>query len=152
MLFRSDGFYNAYVYIVDTHDHQATSTLQASSSSFRVNNITPTVSAATISLEDTDGTGSLTLITPNATTGPFKVKFTASDNNSCVNLSSGNEIANVIANIYRSGITQSGCDVSGEYNSNNCYVNASPYFSGHISCTQDGGSCSGSSDDSSTWT
>lgn len=148
-----DGLYQAYVYVVDTHNHAATSTLQASSSSFRVNNVTPTVTAATISLEDTDSAvDPLTLLEANATTGPFKVKFTASDDNSCVNLSSGDEIATVIANVYRSGIGQSGCDESGEYNSNNCYVNASPYFSDQISCTQDGGSCSGVSDDSSTWT
>jgi len=148
-----DGLYQAYVYIVDTHNHSATSTLQASSSSFRVNNVAPTVSAATISLEDTDSAvDPLTLLEANATTGPFKVKFTMSDGNSCVNLSSGDEIASVIANIYRSGIGQAGCDESGEYDSNNCYVNASPYFSNQISCSQDGGSCSGSSDDSSTWT
>lgn len=148
-----DGLYDAFVYIVDTHNHAATSTLQASSSSFRVNNVAPTVAAASISLEDTDSAvDPLTLLTPNSTSGPFKVKFTASDNNSCVNLSSGNEITTVIANIYRSGITQTGCDQSGEYNSNNCYVNASPLFSPEITCTQDGGSCSGSSDDSSTWT
>ncbi len=148
-----DGFYDAFVYVVDTHNHSATSSLQASSSSFRVNNVTPTVTAATISLEDTDSAvDPLTLLTPNSTSGPFKVKFTASDNNSCVNLSSGSEITTVIANIYRSGVTQAGCDASGEYNSNNCYVNASPLFSPEISCTQDGGTCSGSSDDSSTWT
>ncbi len=148
-----DGLYNAYVYILDTHNHSATSTLQASTSSFRVNNVTPTVTAATISLEDTDSAvDPLTLLTPNSTSGPFKVKFTSSDANSCINLSSGNEITTVISNIYRSGITQAGCNETGEYNSNNCYVNASPLFSPEISCTQDGGSCSGSSDDSSTWT
>lgn len=148
-----DGLYAAYVYVVDTHNHAATSTLQASSSSFRVNNVAPTVTSSTISLEDTDSAvDPLTLLEANATTGPFKVKFTASDNNSCVNLSSGDEITTVIANVYRSGIGQSGCDEAGEYNSNNCYVNASPYFSDHITCTQDVGSCSGSSDDSSTWT
>jgi hypothetical protein len=148
-----DGLYDAFVYIVDTHNHAATSTLQASSSSFRVNNVAPTVTASLISLEDTDSdTDPLTLLVGNATTGPFKVKFTAVDNNSCQNLSSGNEVTSVAVSVYRSGITQTGCDASGEYNSNNCYVSASPYFSDHISCSQDGGSCSGTSDSASTWT
>ncbi len=148
-----DGTYAAYVYIVDTHNHAATSTFQATNSSFVVNNITPTVSAATISLEDTDNAvDPLTLITPNATTGPFKVKFTVADNNSCVNLSSGNELVSVAASVYRSGIGFAACDEGSEYDSNNCYVSESPLFSPDITCTQDAGQCSGSSDSDATWT
>ncbi|MBP9668901.1 MAG: hypothetical protein KBE09_01290, partial [Candidatus Pacebacteria bacterium] len=147
-----DRNYNAYVYIVDNHGLVATSTYQGFNSSFDVSNVTPSLSAALISLEDTDGSGNLTLLTPYATTGPFKVRFTAVDNNSCVNASAGNEISSAIANIYRSGVGQTSCDASGEFNSNSCYVNASPMFSGHISCTQDAATCSGASDTDTTWT
>lgn len=147
-----DRNYAAYAYIVDNHGLQATSTIQASNSQFTVSNVAPSVTAATISLEDTDGSGNLTLLTPSATTGPFRVEFETTDNNSCLNASSTNEISSAIANIYRSGVGQTSCDASGEYNSNSCYVQASPYFSGHISCSQDVGSCSGSSDTSATWT
>lgn len=147
-----DGLYNAFVYVVDNHNHQATSSFQSFNSSFTVNNVAPTVSAATINLEDIDGSGNLTLLTPQATSGPFKVRFTASDDNSCQNVATGNELTFVAANIYRSGVGTASCDQSGEYNANNCYVSASPFFSGMFSCQQDGGSCSGSSDTSATWT
>lgn len=147
-----DRNYNAYVYIVDSHGLVATSTYQGFNSSFDVSNVAPTVTAGLISLEDTDGSGNLTLLTPNATTGPFKVRFTAVDDNSCLNAASGNEFSSAIANIYRSGVGQTSCDASGEFNSNSCYVNASPMFSGYISCTQDVASCSGASDTDATWT
>ncbi len=146
-----DRFYNSYVYVVDNHNHAATSTLQGSTSVFQIQNVAPTISAALVSLVDTDNVGNLTLTVPNGRTSGFKVQFEVSDNNSCINASSTNEIASNIANIYRSGVTQSGCDASNEYNSNNCYPAGSGFFS-DLSCTQDGGSCSGSSDTTITVT
>lgn len=146
-----DALYAGYVFVLDSHGHAATSTFQGFNSSFTVNNVAPSVSAATISLEDTDGSGNLTLVTPNATTGPFRVEFTATDNNSC-QATVGDEIASASINVYRSGIGQAGCDSSGEYNASNCYASSSPNFSPFVSCTQDGGSCSGTSDTTSTWT
>ncbi len=146
-----DALYSAFVFVIDNHGHSATSTFQGFNSSFTVNNVAPSVSAATVSLEDTDGSGNLTLVTPSATTGPFRVRFTATDNNSC-QATVGNEIATATINVYRSGITQAGCDSSGEYNPNNCYASSSPNFSPFVSCTQDGASCSGTSDTTSTWT
>lgn len=149
-----DGSYAAYVYIVDTHNHQATSTFNATNSPFVVNNIAPTTTPASISLEDIDTTPGdrLVLITPNGTSGPFRVEFDVSDDNSCVNITSGNEIASAEANIYRSGIGSSLCDEASEYDSRYCYVNLSPYFSNHISCTQDAGTCSGVTDSVARWT
>lgn len=146
-----DALYSAFVFVVDSHGRTATSSFQGSNSSFTVSNVAPSVSAATISLEDTDGSGNLTLVTPSATTGPFRVRFTATDNNSC-QATVGNEVATATINVYRSGIGQAGCDSSGEYNANNCYASSSPNFSPFVSCTQDGGSCSGTSDSTSTWT
>lgn len=149
-----DGGYAAYVFLMDNHGLVATSTFHGFNSSFVVNNMTPTVSAATISLEDTDGSGPLTLATPSGQTSNFKVRFTVSDDNSCVNQSSGNEISSAIANIYRSGVGQASCDASGEYNANQCYANASPLFSPHISCVQDPSvdACSGATDATVGWT
>ncbi|MFZ2886882.1 MAG: hypothetical protein WA021_03630 [Minisyncoccia bacterium] len=147
-----DGLYDAFVYLMDEHNHAATSSFQASNSSFTVNNVAPALSSATISLEDVDNVGNLTLATPEGQTSGFEVRFTATDNNSCQNIVSGNELTSAIANIYRTGVGSTSCQVSGDYNSNNCYANASPLFSPYISCTQDGGSCSGSSDSTATWT
>jgi hypothetical protein len=145
-----DKVYNAYAYLVDAFGLAATSTVQATNSSFTVSNVAPTITAATISLVDTDNSGNLTLLTPFATSGPFKVQFQVDDNNSCLNSSSGNEITHIITDVYRSGVTQASCQTSGNYDANSCYPSASPLTD--FSCTQDGGSCSGASDTSSTWT
>ncbi len=153
---QQDRFYNAFAYIVDDNNLAATSTLQGSASVFQIQNVAPSVTAATISLIDynqsTTSTGVLTLTVPNATSGPFKVKFTVVDNNSCVNASSTNEVAANFINVYRSGITQSGCLSSGQYNSNNCYTASSTLFTPFYTCTQDAGSCSGNSDSDATVT
>jgi hypothetical protein len=146
-----DKTYNAYTYIVDAFNLPATSTVEATNSTFAINNIAPTISGATVSLVNATGTsGFLMLTVPSGKTTGFKVQFQADDNNSCLNASSGNEISNIITDVYRSGVTQASCQVSANYNSNSCYTSTSPYSD--FSCTQDGGSCSGASDTSSTWT
>lgn len=146
-----DTLYGAYVYVVDNHGRTATSSFQGFNSSFTVSNVAPSVTAATISLEDTDSAGNLTLVTPSATTGPFKVRFTAADNNSC-QATVGDEVTLAVTNVYRSGVGQNSCDAANEYNANSCYVAASANFSPYLSCTQDALSCSGASDTTSTWT
>lgn len=145
-----DADYSAFVYIVDNHGLVATSTIQGNNSQFTVNNVAPSVTAATVALLDTDGSGNLTLLNAGASTSGFEVQFEVTDNNSCQNSSSGNEFSSAIANVYRSGVTQASCQISGDFNSNSCYPDASPFTD--FSCTQDGGSCSGSSDTSATWT
>lgn len=144
-----DATYNAYVYVIDNHGHAATSSRQGFNSSFAVSNVAPTISAATVALLDTDNTGNLTLLTPAGTSGPYKVTFDVSDDNSCQNASSGNEIQFALANTYRSGVTSASCDTEGEFNSNNCYS-----YGGYTnySCTQNIATCSGASDTSVTWT
>ena len=145
-----DKTYNAYVYVVDAFGLGATSTRQASNSTFAVNNIAPTLNAATISLVDPRTSGNLTLFNPAATSGPFYVQFQVNDDNSCQNSLSTNEIASSIANIYRSGVTQASCQLNTDYNSNSCYPAASVNSS--ITCTQDVASCSGPTDSTATWT
>lgn len=145
-----DKTYNAFVYLVDAFNLAATSTVEGTNSTFAISDIAPSISAATVSLVNTSGSGNLTLTVPNGKTTGFKVQFQVDDNNSCLNASGGNEIANIITDVYRSGVTQASCQTSGNFNSNSCYPSASPYTD--FSCTQDGGSCSGASDTSSTWT
>lgn len=147
-----DKNYSAFVYVIDNHNSNATSTLQGTNSSYNVSNVTPTVSASSITLIDRTGTTSPTLglLTPQATSGPFQVTLQVTDNNSCLNASSGNEIATILPNVYRSGVGSTSCLVSGDYNSNNCYSQASPLT--NFSCTQDVGSCTGATDSTATFT
>ncbi len=147
-----DRWYPSYGYIVDNHGLAATSTLQGFPNAFQISNVAPSISAATISLVDYDNVGNLTLTVPQATSGPFKVQFTVADNNGCQNASTTAEIASNITAVYRSGVTQAGCIDSAHYNSNNCYAATSTMFQPYYTCTQDGASCSGSSDSDATFT
>ena len=150
-----DKSYSAFVYIEDQNFLVATSTFEASHSDFSVNNVAPSVDAATISLVDRDGSGDLTLNKPAATSGPYTVQFIVTDNNSCQNSSSGHEIASATTTIYRSGIGASACQVSGDYNTNSCYPSANTQT--QITCTQDtsgaitGNGCSGATDATVGW-
>lgn len=136
--------------MVDSHGFVASGGSQGTDSTLTVSNVSPSITASTISLLDTDLSGNLTLTVEQSTTTGFKATFTVVDNNSCQNLASGNEIASAIVNIRRSGISQANCDQSGEYNANNCYTDASASWD--PSCVQDGGSCSGTTDTDATWT
>ncbi len=150
-----DRLYNAFAYVADNLGLAATSTAQGTNSFYQVSNVAPTIVASSIAFIDynaTTSTGSLTLTVASATSGPFKVVFTAVDNNGCQNASSTNEIVSNIINVYRSGISSTSCQTSGQYNSNNCYSAASGNFSPFFNCTQDGGSCSGATDSDATFT
>lgn len=145
-----DKTYNAYVYLVDAFGLAATSTVEGTNSTFAISNVAPTISAATVSLVNTSGSGNLTLTVPNGKTTGFKVQFQVDDNNSCLNASGGDEVTHVVADAYRSGVTQASCQTAGNFNENSCYPSASPNTD--FVCSQDVGSCSGASDTSSTWT
>ncbi len=140
-----DQTYAAYVYIQDNAGRQATSTLQGSNSSFVITNATPTVSLITFS---STSSSDIVLFRPYATSGPYQVQFSVTDNNSCLNASSGNEIAFATTSVYRSAMTS--CTASTTMNSNMCYPSMDSQT--QIVCTQDGGSCSGATDSVSTWT
>jgi hypothetical protein len=143
---------------VDNNNLVATSTFQASNSQFTVNNVAPTINPASISLVDPATavtTTYLTLTQPQATSGPYYVKFSVTDNNSCLNASSTPEITFASTTIYRSSITQAACKTSGNYNSNNCYPSVNPLS--NFTCVQDtsgaqtGDSCTGAGDSSVGW-
>lgn len=150
-----DKTYNAYAYLVDAFGLPATSTVQATNSSFTVNNVAPSVSAAGVSIVDPATAGRIQLTVPAATSGPYRVQFIVTDNNSCLNSSSGQEISSATTSIYRSGIGQSSCQLSTDQNSNSCYPSA--YSGTHITCVQDtagtvtGDSCAGATDSTVGW-
>jgi hypothetical protein len=150
-----DGNYGAYGYVVDEHGFPAINGSQASSSVLTVANATPTLSPATISLNDTDGSGSLILMNDAAETPGFYVQFTVTDNNSCVaNASTTNEIASTSISVYRSGVTQASCQIASHYNAASCYsygiATSSPSTWNPV-CTQVSGSCDGPTDPTSIW-
>ncbi len=147
-----DTSYAAYAYVTDNYGLVATSTNQGASTAYSVSNVPPSVSASSITVVNYTGSGNLALATPNGKTDNYTVTFQATDNNSCQNISSGNEMnaATASINVFRSGIGSTSCLTSGQFNSNNCYPRASGYT--NFSCTQDGGSCSGPTDSTATFT
>ncbi|OGZ98760.1 MAG: hypothetical protein A3A28_00945 [Candidatus Sungbacteria bacterium RIFCSPLOWO2_01_FULL_47_32] len=147
-----DGNYTAFGFVVDNHNFAASGGAEGSDSVLTVNNVTPTISSSTIALRDTDSVGDLTLLTMATQTPGFSVRFTITDDNSCLNASSGNEISQVDINVFRSGIASTSCLVSGDYNANNCYPEAAgiPVWN-TSSSTQLTGTCSGASDPDAVW-
>jgi hypothetical protein len=109
------------------------------------------VTAATIQLVDPATQFTTTYLTPTqpaATSGPFYVKFTVVDNNGCQNASSGNELTLATTSIYRTSVGAAACQTT--LNTNSCYPSADSQT--NITCSQDGGSCSGATDTDATWT
>ena len=145
-----DGTYNAYGYVIDNHGLQASGGSHGTDSTLTVNNVAPSISNTSIQLLDTDETGNLTLTVENGETQDFFVKFVVTDDNSCQNISAGDEISSAIIHVYRSGVLQANCDIDGEDDNNNCYANA--HNDDPQGCTQDGGSCSGDTDSTALWT
>jgi hypothetical protein len=119
---KPDMIYDGYVFIVDQFNLVATGTAQGSNSQWTVNNVPPEVVTSTITLYNWNGdTGALILTTEAGTTTGFKIRYQIVDNNSCWASGGTNEISNVLAYVYRSGIGQAGCDSASEANNNNCY-------------------------------
>jgi hypothetical protein len=153
-----DGNWPSHTYVVDQRNFAAASTTapiaQATDTILVVSNVAPTISSSSISLQDpSSATSSLTLTGAQAETAGFKVVFTAADNNACQNKTSGAEIlaTSSIVNVYRSGLGQASCTTAGQYNPNNCYP-AAATSSWTISCSQNGGSCSGATDSDAIFT
>lgn len=145
-----DKDWDAYGFVVDNHGFEASGGSQGTNSTMTISNVAPSISASSIQLLDTDESGDLSLTAEQTETTGFKVKFTVVDKNSCLNASSGNEIASSLINVRMTEKTSVQCDTDGEDNNNNCYANAQAGTGG--SCTQDVGSCAGANDDTVTWT
>lgn len=106
----ADQTYNAYVYIVDSHNLASAGAAQGSASNMVVNNVAPTIVSQTI-----NGGSDITVQEYPATQA---VASTAqiSDNNGC------SDVTSVTVSLYRSSIGYSACDAGGETNSNSCYA------------------------------
>ena len=146
-----DGTYNAYGYVIDNHGLQASGGSHGTDSTLTVNNVAPSISNTSIQLLDTDETGNLTLTVENGETQDFFVKFVVTDDNSCQNISAGDEISSAIIHVYRSGVLQANCDIDGEDDNNNCYANAHTGTGGL--CVQDTSvnDCTGDTDADVGW-
>lgn len=150
---KPDGSYNAFGYVIDLHGgHQATGGAHGSNSTLLVNNVSPSISAASVSLLDTDRTGPLILTSPAAQTTGFQAEFTVTDQNSCRNLSATNEIASSTVDVFRSGVGSTTCQTSGQYDANNCYPFAVGTTTWNVSCTASSTSCLGITDSDQIWT
>lgn len=147
---RPDGIYNYYPFIVDSHNFEASGSYQGSTQDFEVNNVAPSITNTTIQLLDTDEIGDLTLTQPEGQTTGFKIKFSITDNNSCVKKGGGDEIVSATANVRMTEIAATACRASVDYNPNNCYPGA--YGSWNLVCSQDSGTCSGEDDTEVNWT
>lgn len=145
--------YPAYGYIVDQHGFAAAGGSQGANSALVINEVAPTIASSSINLLNTNGSSTpLALTNPAGQTTGFQVTFTVSDNNSCLNPSSNPQVTSAILNVYRSGIGQANCQSGGQYNPNNCYPAAVGTTTWNFSCSQNGGSCAGSSSLTSAWT
>lgn len=153
-----DADYTAYAFVIDNHDFAASGGAQATNTVLTVSNVAPSISSSSISLLDAlAATTSLYLTVDSSTTPGFRVLFTATDNNSCsssVPTVPEIRVASTVLSVYRSGVTQATCDGSPvtEYNPNNCYPSLAGTSTWNVSCVQDAGSCSGSSDPTATFT
>lgn len=148
-----DQDYAAYGYVVDEHGLEASGGSHGSDSVLTVDNVAPTVSSSTISLN-----GGLDMILTNeATQTPgFTLQFTVTDNNSCENSAAGSEITGYALSIYRAPTDNSSstCTPNGPfYDPNDCYPSSPTATSTgwNLSCTASSTSCTGATDVDQVW-
>lgn len=138
-----DQNYAAYGFIVDSYGHAATGGAQGTDSVLEVANATPFVQANSINLNENSD---IVLTVPEGETTGFTLDFLASDNNSCVNAASGDEIADWDVSVFRTDIGTTSCSGAGDYNPNNCYNSEVPSATWNITCTASTTTCGGPSD------
>jgi hypothetical protein len=144
-----DQNYGAYGYVVDNHGFEATGGTQGSNSVLTVNNVAPTTSPSTISV---NGGADMTLTQESGETTGFTLEFTVADDNSCINAASSSEITGYGLSLYRSGVGSTTCDItSGAYDPNDCYTSAVATTTWNISCTASSTSCTGNTDTTEVW-
>jgi len=148
---RPDGNYDSYGFVMDNHNFASNDTAQGTNSTMTVSNVAPSISADSIHLLDTDGSGTLTLLNEKGETSGFTVTFVVNDNNSCKNILNGDEITSALINVRMSEISQANCTASGNYDANNCYPAA--YASWNLSCAASStvNDCTGDTDTDVGW-
>lgn len=156
-----DTDYDAYVYVVDEHNHPATvgaSPWHSSSTVLTVANSAPYVASSTIQLYDSFGTTTtdqlLALTVEEGETQNFVLEFEVDDDNSCEAFGGGDEIQSAEINVFRSAVGGTiglGCDASGEFDANSCYTHTTSATNWAPTCYQVPGTCSGPTDTAATW-
>lgn len=141
-----DGDLDAYVYLIDEHNHAASGGWHGSSTILTIANATPYIATSTIGLYDVFGSTTLdttlALTEPEGETQNFVVQFEVTDENGCQNVSAGNEITDVDVNVFlesAGGVWGQSCDASGEYDANNCYTDTNAQWV--PTCQQTAASC-----------
>jgi hypothetical protein len=140
-----DQNYGAYGYIVDNHNHVGSGGLQGADSVLTVANATPFVLNSDITINDG---ADMTLTVAGGQTTGMELYFNASDNNSCLNAASGDELVGYEVSVFRSNLPGGweNCDASGEHDPNDCYTSSVPTTTWNIACTASSTSCSGATD------
>lgn len=138
-----DQNYGAFGFVVDSYGHAASGGAQGTDSVLEVANATPFVQANSIVLNnDTD----LVLDTPAGETTDFDLRFHASDNNSCVNAASGDEIVDWEVSVFRTDVGTTSCSQASDYNPNSCYTSKVPQSTWNVTCTASSTTCTGPGD------
>lgn len=141
-----DQNYAAYGFVVDRHGHTAAtggSSVQATDSVLEVANATPYVQADSVVLNNDED---LVLTVPEGETTGFELQFEVSDNNSCENAASGDEIVDYELSVFRSDVGTTSCSSASDYDPASCYTSDLPTGTWNLSCTASTTSCSGPSD------
>lgn len=144
-----DDDYNAYPFIVDEHGHEAIGSYQGTNTPpLTVNNVAPTISSSTITL---NGGVDMSLVEGVENTG-FTLSFVVTDANSCDAVGGGNndEFSTTTISVFRSGVGTSSCDglTIGQYDPNDCYPSILPSETWDLQCTASSGSCTAGGGDS----
>ena len=149
---RPDGDYTAYGYVVDNHGFVSVDTAEGNDSSPTVNNVSPSITNSSINLLNTDGTaGNLTLTSEEAETNDFIVTFIVNDGNSCMTTSSADEITSAFINVRMSEKAQGACDITGEYDANDCYPDDYASWNPVCAASSTVDSCTDNTDTSVGW-
>lgn len=127
-----DDSYYAYPYIFDSTGLPSQDTPQGLDAKYYINNLAPSINSMSFNNNE-----DINLITQStkAVTLTMEIK----DPNSCAN----NEIPNVVASMYRSGVGYTLCDSSAESNPNNCYP--------AVTCSIIPASCTGVTDSTANY-
>jgi len=130
---RDANNYGAFGFVIDEHGHEAINGQQAFNTVLEVNNVAPKIDPDEISL---NGGNIINLSQEAGETTGFTLTFTATDDNSCVNLLNEPEINDYEIVIYRSGVGTSTCDTTGaNYDPNNCYDSAVATSTWNLQCS-----------------
>jgi hypothetical protein len=148
-----DQGYPTYGYVIDQFLVPPSAGVQGNDATETVSNVAPTITSSSINLLNQTGSSTQLILTnPGGQTTGFEVTFTASYNNSCQSPLGGQSVVSATIDVFRSGVGLANCSSSGNYNAASCYPSAVGTGTWAYSCSQNGGSCAGTSSVTSQWT